>query len=219
MERDDLEHQDAEGSSSCAAEREGVEEGIGSTAIELRQLFEEQLANSQTSDRRVPGVMSAWPPGVDHVGSLLLSLTCNTANRNGGDMATGPLADDRGGPSIPTHAHGEVKLDDFDEAHKSMRGSSPPTDTETEEGPDAMENGKPARSQPAAEVVPNMTRLARYLWSPEHNVSDDESGDTGRETSEDSSDGHSDDEDEGRMGGFMSEDCANDHVLCPRFNH
>ena len=55
MERYDLEHQDAEGSSSCAADREGAEEGIDSTVIELRQLFEEQLVNSQTSDRREPG--------------------------------------------------------------------------------------------------------------------------------------------------------------------
>ena len=164
-------------------------------------------------------MVSAWPPGVDRIGSLLLSFTCDTANQNGDDMAAGPLVDDRGGPPLTPHAHGEAKLDVFDEAHKSMRGSSPPTDSETEEGPDAMENEKPARSQPAAENAPNMTRLARYLWSPEHKVSDDESGDTRRETSEDSSDGHSDDEDEGRMGGFMSEDCANDHVLCPRFSH
>ena len=43
---------------------EGAEEGIDSTVIELRQLLEEQLVNSQTSDRREPGVVSAWPPGL-----------------------------------------------------------------------------------------------------------------------------------------------------------
>ena len=113
-------------------------------------------------------------------------------------------------------AHGEAKLVDCNEAHKSMCGSSHSTDTE--DSFDAMENGKPTRSQPAPEDASTMARLARYLWSSEHNGSNDESGDTGSEANEDSSDGHSDDEDGGRMDGFMSEDCASDHTTRPRFN-